>query len=150
MDYAANSRQMMMVGADHEILGQAIEEVRRYMFDENVQNWQTELSAFLALVNERLPRHFRYEDETVFPSILAKDTSAFTTQIIQCLNEQHQDLLKDLDQLNALMTTLDQDDPTDVVWRRMQEFIDDLNDHSALEDYFFGRAYPKEAPALVS
>jgi iron-sulfur cluster repair protein YtfE (RIC family) len=149
MDYSANSRQVLMVSVDHEILSEATEKLRQFMRGEHRQDWQPTVEAFLALASKRLPGHFRHEEQFVFPAILAKDASAPTVQLIEGLKYGHRDLLADLEELNALFKSPQQDPPREVLWKKLQEFIDDLNEHTHREDYFFGKGYPKNAPVTI-
>ena len=149
MDISANSRQLAMVAVDHAFLAEAVTNLRQYMLDGRPENWRPQIEAFLAQASERLSRHFRYEEQIVFPVVLEKDESEVTVATIAGLKEGHRELLEDLEVLNVLFKSPQLDRDSADFWKHLQEFIDDLQEHTVREDYFFGKGYPKDAPPIV-
>jgi iron-sulfur cluster repair protein YtfE (RIC family) len=127
-------QHLLISAADHEILSHSIECFRRLFAGERSLNAAAEFTAIKRLLNEKLPEHFAYEDQHVFPALLAGNPPPPVVEQIMALTCEHTALLDEARRLNALLARSNLATCTGELWMALLDFFEGLEKHSANED----------------
>ena len=93
-----------------------------------------EMAAFIAV---HVRDHFAYEEEHLFPALLAISANSSTVSLVCELREEHQSLLAIADQLDAALavaTPSSLNELLAVIEPEFARFFDDLQRHASKED----------------
>ena len=78
------TQYLLAAAADHEILTQGVASFRNLFVGEHGADASQEFAALHHLLGQKLTEHFTYEEEQVFPSLLAdRPTDAVAKTIAQ-------------------------------------------------------------------
>ena len=128
--------------ADHVILSATIESFRRLFAQQYQTNAEAEFEVLRRLLSQKVPEHFAYEDEHVFPSLLNDRPPAYEVRLINELQLEHVTLLQMMRALNTKLASRTATNISGDLWVAMLDFIDALARHTAKEDVLFNPPPP--------
>ena len=120
--------------ADHEIILFGIGNFRRLFVGAHSADAPEDFVGVQRLLQEKIVRHFTYEEDNLFPALLDANPTAIATQTIAELRQEHMRLVERSRQLSALVGQRDLTNCTGQIWTAMMDFFNDLEKHAAKED----------------
>jgi iron-sulfur cluster repair protein YtfE (RIC family) len=134
---SVRTQYLLVAAADHEMLSHAVGNFRRLFAGERPADAVQEFAALRRLLNQKLVDHFRYEDQWVFPALLADQPPAAVVQLIAELRQEHGSLLLEAQALDALLAHATLATCTGELWSALLDFFEDLLKHTVKEDNLF-------------
>jgi iron-sulfur cluster repair protein YtfE (RIC family) len=134
-----HNQYLLVVAGDHEIINQAVENFRKLFTDDSLANSPKEIAALRQILAVKVPHHFTYEEELVFPTIVAEQPELATQ--IASLRKDHAKILKETARLEKLLTG---SSCTAEVWSALLDMFAALQKHTDKEDKLFGPAPAKK------
>jgi hemerythrin-like domain-containing protein len=132
------SSSVEKVLADHEILSQYIESFNKLCATNCGTNDRQAANVVKTIINQWLVAHFAYEEQRIFPALLAARPSAKFSQRIANLQAEHKSLLQHARRLDQLLGKPNRGGShRDVLRKSMLDFVNRLQRHSASEDEMF-------------
>ena len=122
---------------DHEMLEQFIEGFNR-LFARGATTISRKAADEMREFSQKLIGHFAYEEQHIFPALLAAMSSADAAQLISELREEHDELEKRAKQLNKMLSAANHADQNVKSLRMAMEGLgDQMARHSAKENELF-------------
>ena len=131
------SAVLQLAVEDHEIISQLTEAISRMFGSKSAAGLKKAIKSITRLTNQKIHKHFAYEETQVFVPLLASRPNRKTVILIAKLKAEHKSLLK---QIHRLELTLQQRGlPVDanVLWKALMRFLDKFEDHANTENEFF-------------
>jgi iron-sulfur cluster repair protein YtfE (RIC family) len=122
---------------DHELLEEFIENFDR-LFSNGVATIPKKAAAAARQFSQKLIGHFAYEEEHIFPALLATLSGADVVPLISELRDEHNELEKKAKQLNKMLSAVSlTDQDVNSLRKVMQSLGDQMQRHSAKENELF-------------
>ena len=137
------SQVFKVVTADHLVLSAAIENFRRMFMGEHPAVTPQDFANIQRLLAERIVEHFAYEDQTVFPAMLAHCSSPETAKLIAELSQEHVKLAKETERISARLASLNIAKCSGQLWTTTLDFLTVLTQHAAKEEELMWQLEPK-------
>lgn len=132
------SQSLNRVMADHEILSHYVEHFNEMFADGSARNLREEIAAIKQILNEKVPAHFAFEEEHIFPGLLAAIPSRETSDAVSILREEHALLRERAEQLNQMLSDENPDgNLSDTLRHALLDFLANLERHAAKENVLF-------------
>ena len=128
---------VIAAAADHEFLARTIESCRRLFTGDQQTDITKEFDGLRHLLVKKLPEHFSYEEQLVFPALLADQPPATLANTIVDLCEEHVALLLEAKILKAMLGHGTLKSCTTQLWNKMLDFFQMLEQHAAKEDALY-------------
>lgn len=124
--------------ADHESILSVTENVFRFIGCPDSPDAAKEFHTTQRLINEVLGNHFTYEENQLFPSLLAHNSDAQTTQVIAKLRQEHTSLLEQARLFSEKFAGgYNLDERRDELWQTTTHLVSALENHVAKEERLF-------------
>jgi iron-sulfur cluster repair protein YtfE (RIC family) len=123
--------------ADHRIIEASINSFRRMSNGDSPQDAPKEIDALKLFLTDMLPKHFAYEEEKIFPLLLADNPSENIMRLILELKEEHKRLLVELGDLSVELSSRNLMQNTGVLWMDCLALFNRLRIHASKEDKLF-------------
>ena len=135
--------------ADHELLSQAARNVHGLFRGDCPPDAAQQFAEIKQLITAKMAEHFAYEENQVFPMLLADPADPQLVQLVTELRTEHAALLAAGQRLSRQLHQRSLTKCTGELWTALLDFFTDLLHHSAKEDQLFesGRWAAGEAPA---
>ena len=133
------TQYLLAAAADHEILTQGVASFRNLFVGEYGTNAAQEFAALHHLLGQKLTEHFAYEEEQVFPSLLADRPTDSVAKTISELRREHITLSQVASNLNERLTHRTLTTCTGELWMALLHFFELLVAHIAKEAKLFRR-----------
>jgi hemerythrin-like domain-containing protein len=138
MEQLANLRELLRMAAeDHAAINAGMDSFRRMLTGDLPQDASREFDDLKFLFRDKLPRHFAYEEQKIFPLLVADNPSKEVSRLILELKEEHQRLLVDVRWLNLELSSLSQMQSVGEARTECFDFFNRLKDHASKEDELF-------------
>lgn len=122
---------------DHEMLEEFIDGFNR-LFATGATTIPPDAADTTREFSQKLTGHFAYEEQHIFPALMATLSSADAAQLISELREEHDELEKKAKQLNKMLSPANLADQNVKSLRlAMQDLGDQMQRHSAKENELF-------------
>jgi len=122
---------------DHEILSQFTKVISRMFSSKSRANAKKAAKAISVLTNKTIAKHFIYEEQKVFAPLLAERPKHTVVKLVKKFQAEHKTLLKQIKQLERILTNYDITSDANVLWKALIRFLDNFESHANKEDEFF-------------
>lgn len=133
------SKQHLHVASeDHIIMDEAMGSFRRLMNEKHSSKAAEDIAILCRIFTDKLPGHFRAEEENVFPFLMTQQPTHRVMHTIQKLQDEHIRLVLEACGLAKLISQ-SHNLRNGAARMAMQQFFDDLQQHIQQEDALFGK-----------
>jgi len=133
----SRSESLRSVLNDHEMLEQFIDSFNR-LFASGATTIPMDAVAATREFSQKLTGHFAYEEQHIFPALLATMSSADAARLIAELREEHDELERKAKRLNKMLSPANLASQNVRSLRMaMQDLGDQMERHSAKENELF-------------
>ena len=148
MDKTTYRQEVQRVAkADHKLLSLEIENCRRIFMDDNSSKDIQRFNVLQILITLKMEKNFENEEDRVFPLLVAYSHSEKMTKRIIELVQEHEQLLFEAQDLNALLLHSDVNAHKGELWRAMLDFLAHMQKHVAKEESLF-ELFPSETSSF--
>jgi iron-sulfur cluster repair protein YtfE (RIC family) len=130
-----HNQYILAAAGDHEVLSQAIDNFRKLFSGKEMNSTSPEVAKLMWLLGTKLPHHFSYEEEQVFPSLVVEQPQ--TKPSIDVLCREHAVMLKEAKRLHKLLSSPDLAKHEAEIWSAMLDLFAELQKHTGQEDKLF-------------
>jgi iron-sulfur cluster repair protein YtfE (RIC family) len=135
-------QEQIIVRAEHIILSHGIETVRRLFRGDRPPDAEEQFASIQRLITGKIVEHLAFEEDRLFPLLLAGNPSETTIQMIAALRHEHDTLLKRVQQLQPLLHHCSITKCTGALWMALLDFVTDVGKHIAKEELLFELLFP--------
>jgi iron-sulfur cluster repair protein YtfE (RIC family) len=128
---------LRMAAEDHAAFNAGMDSFRRMLTGDPTPDASREFDDLKFLFRDKLPKHFAYEEEKIFPLLLADNPSTEVSRLILELKVEHQRLLVEVRWLNLELSSLSQMQAISEARTECFDFFNHLKDHASKEDELF-------------
>ena len=126
---------LAIAASDHEVLSAYGARVKKMLTSESPQYLEKQIADIKLLLNQKLVNHFAFEEEHVFPALLAANLGESASRLLSTLPEDHKALLAEVSRLNEMLS--DQQlvsQRAGELRKALLEFLRNLETHTSQED----------------
>lgn len=151
------SAVLQLAVEDHEIISQLTEAISRMFGSKSEAGLKKAIQSITRLTNQKILKHFAYEETKVFVPLLASRPGRKTVTLVAKLKAEHKSLLKQVQRLEGKFAKRTLPGEASLLWKELMRFLDKFEDHANTENEFFhflldgipARA-PKRQPRTVT
>jgi hypothetical protein len=126
-----------MAMTDHNIIEAGMQSFRRMLSGTPPKHAPKEFDDLALLFRNMLPKHFAFEEEKIFPLLLADNPSEEVSRLILELKEEHKQLLVEIKGLPLELSSHSQRQSVGMTWMEFVGFFDRQQKHASKEDELF-------------
>lgn len=123
--------------SDHELLQEYLADVDRIFDSHDPAATQQAVAAVRRFLQYKIITHFAYEEEHILPGLLQASATKKMARQLARLQEEHRALLKQADQLAALLMVHRPGPGTTALRKALMQFFHDFQKHAAFENDIF-------------
>ena len=132
-----HSAVLQLAVEDHEIISKLTEAISRMFASKSEAGLKKAIQAITKLTNQKVLKHFAYEEAKVFAPLLADRPDRKTIKLVTVLEAEHKSLLQQIRRLERTLTTRSLPGQASVLWKALMRFLDKFEDHANKENEFF-------------
>ena len=131
------SAVLQLAVEDHEIISQLTEAISRMFGSKSEAGLKKAIKTITRLTNQKILKHFSYEETKVFVPLLASRPNRKTVILIAKLKAEHKSLLKQIQRLELTLHQRGLPGEANLLWKALMRFLDKFEDHANTENEFF-------------
>ncbi len=131
------SAVLQLAVEDHEIISKLTEAISRMFSNKSEAGLKKAIQSITQLTNQKVRKHFTYEETEVFVPLLASRPNRKTVTLIAKLKSEHKSLLKQIHRLELTLQQRRFPGEANQLWKVLMRFLDKFEDHANTENEFF-------------
>lgn len=134
---AFQSAVLQLAVEDHEIISKLTEAISRMFSRKSEAGLKKAIQSITQLTNQKVRKHFSYEETQVFVPLLASRPNRKTVTLITKLKAEHKSLLKQIHRVELTLQQRGLPGEANLLWKALMRFLDKFEDHANTENEFF-------------